>query len=553
MITKQKTGFRPVWNSLHTPHRECVMRAIEYYKVIRPSEPLENISRYAAVELNGLADLREVFEELERLRGVMVIYRGYVASEEAINKYTLVGLIDMRPTQKKLLADMDQWMNVTVPKTINSIKMIVLTYFISPDRSGEIVEYLEGDHLQSKTITIEVIAKVLQGGYDGIAARVKTIAGVYKDYALESPIWPGSTPDMDPIQRLVTRAGLIPVTLYSKPGESPELTALELAPILSDDNQRLNQHEELTAWCVARRCTLVIICRPARRIEFDINPLLKPYGLNLRSGLNKAAVTRYRTIRADLTAPDIVRPSINIYNHAGVQTPTLMENKTITCETALVLETPDMVYYRVLSKPQAADEDRLNQLFCKSLEITHVLNERVLRSDAYHSQACELIQSKCFNKSNRLTVDRYMQSAIYALPAGSTVDICARGLEQWFNSHAVETEAAFQRLYVDAANQLVKILQQEVANSFKEITPELRLTYEAKLDPAKNDFLRLMTSKHVNLSMAGVPAGDRRRHFMQIWSELVRQVLADMQKNKTFDEVDISFKDFVLEENIVIM
>jgi hypothetical protein len=362
---------------------------------------------------------------------------------------------------------------------------------------------------------------------------------------------------------------------------------------------------------------VVLICRSSGMVvEYDAEPILAPAGLNTQSGLNKAAIRRYSTISVHNSMSTVSGVFTNAPKpkHGAIKPNIIVANREFINRNTIVLETQNMAHFRFLvaryvpavvrgadlaenvevdstenvdvdvdaeakvgqyepftaatgyvpycyapktggyvPKTGGVTADGPNPQLVESTDkLTGMLGRQTLRAVAYQSRQEKIIQTKCFNPTNRLVIDKYL--ALRPLHADAWVDMISRAIEQDFDEAGIVTDDEFTQ-YVARATLVIRgVLFREISKSFT-MTPELELTYIAKFEPILTEFARLFTS--MRWSIAGSDkasqSSQEHAHYKTLMGQLIRAVMTRMQKNQVFNEIDISLKDFILEENVIIM
>ncbi len=426
-------------------------------------------------------------------------------------------------------------------------------------------------------------------GRPGIAELIE----LYKDVILESPLHKRT--GGDPIQFLVTRHGLRPASKYMKWADCCKLIGVNCGDVNHVDAQS-DPHSDPQAYvdqiaaqleAAGHPTNVVLICRSSGMVvEYDADPMLAPAGLNTRSGLNKAAIRRYSTISVHNSLSTTSGVFINAPKpkYGAIKPNVIVANREFINSDTVVLETQNMVHFRFLvaryvpavcrltgeqeDVPEVSDRPFTAatgfvpktggsaadpRVVESTAKLTGMLGRQTLRAVAYQLRQEKIIQTKCFNPTNRLVIDKYL--AMRPLHADAWVDMISRAIEQDFDEAGVTTDDEFTQYVARATGVFRGVLFREISKSFT-MTPELEMTYIAKFEPTLTDFARLFTS--MRWSVAGASGRvteptQNHAHYKSLMEQLIRAIMTRMQKNQVFNEIDISLKDFILEENVITM
>ncbi len=268
-------------------------------------------------------------------------------------------------------------------------------------------------------------------------------------------------------------------------------------------------------------------------IEFDLRGLCDMQYLvkndllhNPKSGLTKKILARYSTIKELPAGTGVALPL-----HVGSAS-----------DKWCVLETLNGVHYRVLGKVDGG-------CHLETAEIYGLLNGISTRADDYNREQGDEIIHKCIDTKLHPLATRYEEKLAKMVNGGEMAIINA--FEAIYKSSKVEiiSVANFEHLIRDNVSDILLKNMPQLMGRHSKSSSEYMVNYLIKMDEIKNDTTRNFSARiHELTKNSTVTSSDG---LYNIYIDMVKSVINDMNKKEVWHAYDISLKQFIMDETQV--
>lgn len=433
-----------------------------------------------------------------------------------------------------------QWegFDIDVSQKLIRLAEVAIDRFNVVGHVEENIRYLEAKQDPLNIFDIKIAEALIPFAGD----RLAEIMNIHKNNTLETPVLRENL--------FLTRFNLVPENPFKSLAECFETLKIDTAQYDLDNPERHDAiFEEIAN--NAMICICVVYHCGRNIISYNIhNVISEAAARNLHAtpitGVNKKIIARYNsTIETAGKHGDVNKYETRIYR-PNIAMPKLrniyQRNSALRCKRAIVLETQNMSTWRLWSYN--------SRRYIPGDVVKGIFNDAMLLPARYHELHEREILRSCFAEGNKLVVDKYL--AVAPFPAPTIRENIIRGLMNLFDNRIHMNEEEFVKLV--SGVEIARVVWSELFRTVGERSnPEFVLSYNVKFEEIIQSWKKIWARTPYQVSMEGIPAADRRAQFRIIFREIVDKVIRDMDRNRAFENLDVSFKEFTLEEDLVIL